>query len=102
MRDRSKLVLLSASWLAAVAVGFAAMGRYASTPGAVGEVPIKLIFRSRKRAELAMLKAGKVRRDEVKDARLHATDADTQGFAGDDIEAWLRDLPDDPEAYFDD
>ncbi len=67
-----------------------------------GEVPIKLIFRSRKRAELAMLKAGKVRRDEVKDARLHATDAETQGFANDDIEAWLRDLPDDPEAYFDD
>jgi len=67
-----------------------------------GEVPIKLIFRSRKRAELAMLKAGKVGKSDVKDARLHTTDAETQGFAGDAIEAWLKDLPDDPESYFDD
>lgn len=66
-----------------------------------GEVPIKLIFRSRKRAELAMLKAGKVRKSDIKEANLHSTDADSQEFAGDDIEAWLKDLPDDPEAYFD-
>ena len=68
-----------------------------------GEVPIRLIFRSRKRAELAMLKAGKVSKADVKSGRLHATDSDSQGFATDhDLERWLADLPDDPEAYFDD
>ena len=67
-----------------------------------GEVPIRLIFRSRKRAELAMLKAGKVKRSQVKDARLHATDEASQGFTDAvDFEAWLKDLPDDAESYFD-
>ncbi|USN99524.1 MAG: ribosome biogenesis GTPase Der [Phycisphaeraceae bacterium] len=67
-----------------------------------GEVPIRLIFRSRKRAELAMLKAGKLRRSDIKEGRLHETDAESQGFAGDaDLEKWLADLPDDAEVYFD-
>lgn len=67
-----------------------------------GEVPIQLIFRSRKRAELAMLKAGKVRKSDIKDARLHATDQEAQGFAdARELEEWLADLPEDAEAYFD-
>ncbi len=67
-----------------------------------GEVPIRLIFRSRKRAELAMLKSGKVSRSQVRQSQLHATDEESQGFAdATDFEAWLKDLPDDAESYFD-
>lgn len=67
------------------------------------EVPIRLIFRSRKRAELALLKSGRLKRAEIADARLHTTEEGEQGF-GDaaDFEAWLKDLPDDAEAYFED
>jgi hypothetical protein len=69
-----------------------------------GEVPIRLIFRSRKRAELAMLKAGKVKsahergqgRPAARDRRRLRPRA--SGAGTDDIEQWLRDLPDDPEA----
>jgi GTP-binding protein len=68
-----------------------------------GEVPLKLIFRSRKRAEEALLKAGKLRRKDLKGGALHATDDATQAFAEEaDIEKWLADLPEEPEAYFDD
>lgn len=95
-----------------------------------GEVPFRLILRSKRRAEEAAVRAGRLTRGEARGRRLHATDAATQGFEGDhldeaDYEALLgaglgvglgagegdeedreadilADLPDDADAYFDD
>ncbi|MEM1184741.1 MAG: ribosome biogenesis GTPase Der [Planctomycetota bacterium] len=68
------------------------------------EVPIRVIFRSRKRAELAALRAGKARRKDVIADRMFPVDAETQQI-GDEIaivQDLFRDLPDDAAAYFDD
>lgn len=75
------------------------------------EVPIRLIFRSRKRAEQAAIESGKLRKADVRQGQLHTTDPMTQDFVDDiDYEALLgadagvdlADLPEDPSAYFDD
>jgi GTP-binding protein len=67
------------------------------------EVPIRLIFRSRKRAEEAMLKAGKLSRRDLRGGGLHTTDPGSQAFAEEaELELWLKDLPEDAESYFED
>lgn len=67
-----------------------------------GEVPIRLILRSRKRAELAAIKAGKAARSDVKKGRLYSVDAETQQVEDVmDVERLIADLPEDADAYFD-
>lgn len=66
------------------------------------EVPIKLILRSRKRAELAAIKAGKAGREDIRQGRFFKVDAQSQQVEDTmDIDALLSDMPDDPDAYFD-
>jgi len=68
------------------------------------EVPIRVIFRSRKRAELAALRAGKARRSDVTKDRFFTVDSETQQI-GDEtaiVQDLFRDLPDDAAAYFED
>jgi GTPase Era involved in 16S rRNA processing len=68
------------------------------------EVPIRVLFRSRKRAELAALKAGKTKRSEMRQGRFLQVDPESQqiGEGAGVFEDLFRDLPDDPAAYFDD
>ncbi len=68
------------------------------------EVPIRLILRSRKRAELAALKAGKTTRSDVRAGKFLPVDAETLQIGDESsiVEDLFRDLPDDAAAYFDD
>ena len=68
------------------------------------EVPIRLILRSRKRAELAALKAGKTTRSDVRAGKFLPVDAETLQIGDESsiVEDLFRDLPDDAAAYFED
>ena len=68
------------------------------------EVPIRVIFRSRKRAELAALRAGKARKRDVIADRFFSVDAETQQIGDEAAVVYdlFKDLPDDAASYFDD
>ena len=66
------------------------------------EVPVRLIFRSRKRAEQAALKAGRATRAQIREGRFVEVDQETGQFAdAADWSALLEDLPEDPAELFD-
>ena len=65
------------------------------------EVPVRLIFRSRKRAEQAALKAGRATRSQIREGRFVEVDQATGQFVDStDWSALLDDLPEDPAELF--
>ncbi|MEM7755900.1 MAG: hypothetical protein AAF297_09725, partial [Planctomycetota bacterium] len=68
------------------------------------EVPIQVIFRSRKRAELAALRAGKANKRDVVADRFLPVDAKTQQIGDESAVVYdlFKDLPDDAASYFED
>lgn len=68
------------------------------------EIPIRVIYRSRRRAEEAAAREAKKAGGRRGKGHMHPTDDTVLGFDADaiDLEALISEQPDDPDAYFDD